>query len=299
MNQWNEYAVLLNEHSEQVKQLQIDLVILDGAKLKADIHNLKKACEDFVPKVLVSNMEADVRKIRTEIADNSFEVQSAKDMALKVEKTLLTNEKELRALFPPIKEEVEKQKQSINQTKKQITLLDEKIKTIIKNAALSGNTSMGGSNIVQEIEDSILKIKQDLEEYIKNAEFDKRTTRIMIDEKAAKNEIQAIEAAFGKQVAGATAQLDEVNADRVTLRQNINGLNKKVKNLSDIVIAIKSKEPDPDVGMFTKRSMTNCASCEKNITNLLVTGADHQNWNKLPFREPNDRIARVSVFFYC
>jgi hypothetical protein len=64
---------------------------------------------------------------------------------------------------------------------------------------------MGGSNIVQEIEDSILKIKQDLEEYIKNAEFDKRTTRIMIDEKAAKNEIQAIEAAFGKQVAGATA----------------------------------------------------------------------------------------------
>ncbi len=185
--------------------MQIDLVILDGAKLKADIHNLKKACEDFVPKVLVSNMEADVRKIRTEIADNSFEVQSAKDMALKVEKTLLTNEKELRALFPPIKEEVEKQKQSINQTKKQITLLDEKIKTIIKNAALSGNTSMGGSNIVQEIEDSILKIKQDLEEYIKNAEFDKRTTRIMIDEKAAKNEIQAIEAAFGKQVAGATA----------------------------------------------------------------------------------------------
>ena len=90
--------------------MQIDLVILDGAKLKADIHNLKKACEDFVPKVLVSNMEADVRKIRTEIADNSFEVQSAKDMALKVEKTLLTNEKELRALFPPIKEEVEKQK---------------------------------------------------------------------------------------------------------------------------------------------------------------------------------------------
>ena len=299
LNKWNnEYAALLNQHTEQVKQLQVDLFILDGAKLKLDILSLKKACEEFVPKVLVANMEADVKKIRIEIADNSFEVQTAKDMTLKLEKALVLSEKQTMAMFPPIKDDVEKNKQSISQQKKQMTLLDEKIKSIIKNAALSGNTSMGGGNIVQEIEDSILKIKQDMEEQVKYAEFDKRTTRNMIDEKVAKNEIKTIEESFSQQVSDAKAQLDEANIERNTLRQNINGLNKKVKNLSEIVIAIKAKELEPDTGMFTKRSVTNCASCEKNITNLLVTGADHQNWNKLPFREPNERIARVSALLF-
>ena len=69
--------------------------------------------------------------------------------------------------------------------------------------------------------------------------------------------------------------------------------------MNDIVIQIRDKEPDPDVGMFTKKGLTNCASCEKNIVNLLKEPADHQNWNRLPFREPNERIARVSFPLFC
>ena len=49
--------------------------------------------------------------------------------------------------------------------------------------------------------------------------------------------------------------------------------------------------------MFTKKPLANCASCEKSIHNLLTNGADHQNWNRLPFREPNERIARYAQGF--
>ena len=48
--------------------------------------------------------------------------------------------------------------------------------------------------------------------------------------------------------------------------------------------------------MFTKKYVgpVDCASCEKGITNLNGMRAENITWNRLPFREPNERIARVS-----
>lgn len=55
------------------------------------------------------------------------------------------------------------------------------------------------------------------------------------------------------------------------------------------------RESEEDA-MFTKKPLggISCASCERNITNLQGVMADYQPWKKLPFRETNDRIARVS-----
>ena len=55
-------------------------------------------------------------------------------------------------------------------------------------------------------------------------------------------------------------------------------------------------------GMFTKKNFgpVNCASCEKNLTNMSGLPVDHSNWKKLPFREgasANDRIARYAQGF--
>lgn len=49
--------------------------------------------------------------------------------------------------------------------------------------------------------------------------------------------------------------------------------------------------------MFTKKYVgpVDCASCEKGIINLNGLRADNVNWNKLPFREPTERIARVRI----
>ena len=49
--------------------------------------------------------------------------------------------------------------------------------------------------------------------------------------------------------------------------------------------------------MFTKKYVgpVDCASCEKGIVNLNGLRAENVNWNRLPFREPTERIARVSI----
>jgi hypothetical protein len=48
--------------------------------------------------------------------------------------------------------------------------------------------------------------------------------------------------------------------------------------------------------MFTKKPLggMSCASCEKDIINLYGKKADYLPWNKFPFRDPSERIARVS-----
>ena len=46
-------------------------------------------------------------------------------------------------------------------------MLDDRLKAFIKNAQLSGNTAVGEGNVVQEIEDNILQIRTDLDEYKK------------------------------------------------------------------------------------------------------------------------------------
>lgn len=52
--------------------------------------------------------------------------------------------------------------------------------------------------------------------------------------------------------------------------------------------------------MFTKKYVgpVDCASCEKGITNLSGLRGEQIHWNKLPFREPTDRIAKVNLASY-
>ena len=50
-----------------------------------------------------------------------------------------------------------------------------------------------------------------------------------------------------------------------------------------------------DDAMFTKKPLggMSCASCEKNIVNLHGHKADYLPWNRFPFRDPSERIAKV------
>lgn len=50
-----------------------------------------------------------------------------------------------------------------------------------------------------------------------------------------------------------------------------------------------------DDAMFTKKPLggMSCASCEKDIINLYGKKVDFLPWNKFPFRDPSERIARV------
>lgn len=74
-----------------------------------------------------------------------------------------------------------------------------------------------------------------------------------------------------------------------------------MKNIYELLLSRggKNKNENEEDAMFTKKPLggNSCASCERNITNLQGIMADYQPWKKLPFREPGERIARVSISF--
>ena len=50
-----------------------------------------------------------------------------------------------------------------------------------------------------------------------------------------------------------------------------------------------------DDAMFTKKPLggMSCASCEKDIVNMYGKKVDYLPWQRMPFRDPSERIARV------
>ena len=61
----------------------------------------------------------------------------------------------------------------------------------------------------------------------------------------------------------------------------------------------QAQHENEDDAMFTKKPLggMSCASCEKNITNLYGHKADYLPWNRFPFRDPSERIAKVGQGF--
>lgn len=66
-----------------------------------------------------------------------------------------------------------------------------------------------------------------------------------------------------------------------------------------MILGLQDKRPDEESAMFSKKYVgpANCASCEKNIVNLLGQPVDYHVWKRLPFREPSERIARYGQGF--
>ena len=99
---------------------------------------------------------------------------------------------------------------------------------------------------------------------------------------------------LGEMVKGLTKQLADKNDTKKALKM----LEKQLKNLYDIFMQSRGQGHDhEDDAMFTKKPLggTSCASCEKDIVNMYGKRADFLAWGKFPFRDPNERMARVSI----
>jgi len=77
-------------------------------------------------------------------------------------------------------------------------------------------------------------------------------------------------------------------------------LSKKIREIMELLSRQGTdNNNNTDDAMFSKRHLgpLACASCEKNVVNMYGQKADYHVWNKLPFRDPNERIARYGQGF--
>ena len=74
-------------------------------------------------------------------------------------------------------------------------------------------------------------------------------------------------------------------------------LQKNLKNLYDLFVAMKSDIAGGDDPLFTTKSLVNCASCAKGVTNMAGYRADNVNWDTFPERDAGKRMLKSGMGF--
>jgi len=118
--------------------------------------------------------------------------------------------------------------------------------------------------------------------------------------KADKSDLDDLENRIMDKLRDMIQQILNQFANKEDVMKRFAQLSKKIREIMEL-LARQGGGNDGNVedAMFSKRHLgpLACASCEKNVVNMYGQKADHHVWNKLPFRDPNERIARYGQGF--
>ena len=88
-------------------------------------------------------------------------------------------------------------------------------------------------------------------------------------------------------------------ADKADTRKALKLLERNLQNLYNLFMAKGGTGENEEDAMFSKKPLggLSCASCEKGLIDMYGKRVEFMPWNKLPFRDPAERIARVGQGF--
>ncbi len=87
--------------------------------------------------------------------------------------------------------------------------------------------------------------------------------------------------------------------ERTELKKVEKNFDKQIENLFALIQARMSSVSEGDNALLSKKPLGgwSCASCEKHLTNIQTHASDHQAWNRMPYRDPGERMAKVGQGF--
>lgn len=121
-----------------------------------------------------------------------------------------------------------------------------------------------------------------------------------LNQKADMETLQNLERMFMERLNEIVKALTKQLADKNDTKKALKLLERQLKNLYELFMskggAGGGVHDHEDDAMFTKKPLggMSCASCEKDVVNLNGKKADYMPWSKFPFRDPSERIARVT-----
>ena len=92
-------------------------------------------------------------------------------------------------------------------------------------------------------------------------------------------------------------QLPNLFADKIQNEMGHQLLQKNLKNLYNLFVGMKSDMAGQDDPMFTAKTLMNCASCAKGVTNIAGFRAEKSNWDQLPVRDSAKRMLKSGMGF--
>ena len=127
-----------------MKALKKEINMMDGPKIKADILQLFKITQKLVSEDDILNLKDELRRVKAEVADCTYDVQACKDIVSKTEKVVDTNQKQNVQEQRLLRDRLDQVDQALAGLKKSITMLDAKNQSSAKAAALNQNPALAG-----------------------------------------------------------------------------------------------------------------------------------------------------------
>jgi len=199
---------------------------------------------NFISKSNLNPLIEDISKLKEEASKDRFEMQSYKDVISRTETKITTNHAEHKAEDESIRARIEANEQTVNSLKKMLALLDERLKSMGKAAAMSGNTAMAG-NLLQDLEDGIAKLRVDLDSLKTNCIKNQAKVDVELNQKATKDELAELEGRMMQRLQELFDQMRNMFPDKDVTKKKITAIEKNVSFIltSDPSCAILDQKP--------------------------------------------------------
>lgn len=242
----------------------------------------------------------DMDKVMRELAKLKEEVMYASEDIKLVRESVLGIQNAVDDFQQAVNKDIGGLKANFKWVEEQIAMLKKMMARIQDKMKDSGGKRTPTENHGGDYDAIIKQLQGDMHHLSQNMDKQFNNVGIELEDKASKKDLLDLEAKLLEKLNELLGNLGNQFADKDAMRKKIFTLEKNIKNLYDLMMAANvSKKDNEDDAMFTRKPLgpVSCASCDKGIVNLLGQQADYMPWKKMPFREPNERIAKYGQGF--
>ena len=142
---------------------------------------------------------------------------------------------------------------------------------------------------VAELEDALNHLRNEFAKWMKE----------MQDSLNRKADFEQVDKSMQDRLNDIVKALNKQYADRAETRKALKIHEKQFQNLYNLIMSKGGQGENEEDAMFSKKPLggLSCASCEKGLIDMYGKRVEFMPWNKLPFRDPAERIARVGQGF--
>ena len=143
---------------------------------------------------------------------------------------------------------------------------------------------------VADLEDALNQLRMEFSKWMKE----------MQDSLNQKADFAQMDKALQDRLSDIVKALTKQFADKADTRKALKIHEKQFQNLYNLIMSKgDGANPNEEDAMFSKKPLggLSCASCEKGLIDMYGKRVEFMPWNKLPFRDPAERIARVGQGF--
>ena len=264
-------------------------------------------------KINMLSEEIKMKADRTDLDKLKLEMRKYTDaQCSEVERALEEKHKNLKELFDNLKMELARLRAEFDQHKnkdfvileQRVTALEKRIAQILQQIASlgSGGHAPVSSGIdagalaeierrLADLEDKFNQLQDLFARWMKDMQD-------ALNNKADISALNELEKLLQDRLNEIVKALTKQFADKAETKKALKLHERQLKNLYSLMMSKGGGDHDEDA-MFSKKPLggLSCASCEKDLVNMMGKKVEFMPWNKLPFRDPAERIARVGQGF--